>query len=53
MRNHMHGVIDRQKDRQNVLQAWQVKGHLNSECYRYQRSIGKLETLVVEYSTMV
>ena len=53
MRNHVRGVIDRQKARQKVLQAGQVKGDRNSERCRYQQSIGELETLVVECSTMV
>ena len=49
MRNHVRGVIGREK----VLQAGQVKGQQNSERCRYQRYIGKLKMLVVEYSMMV
>ena len=46
MRNHIRDAIRREK----VLRAGQVKGHRISERCRYQRSIGELETLVVEYS---
>ena len=39
--------------RENFMQAGQVKGHRDYERSRYQRSIGKLETLVVECSAIV
>ena len=49
MRNDVHGIIGKEK----VLHEGQIKGHRNSEHRRYQRSIGKPESLVVESSTMV